>query len=332
MKEWIVSKAEAGGRLDKYIKARLNTAPDSFIYKMARKKNLLLNEKKCTGKEILHDGDHIKLYVSDDTINLFSSPDQSFRDSDCYKTAYKELKGIRVIKEEQDVIFLFKPAGILSQKATPSDLSLNEWFIGYLLNTNRITEKSLSVFKPSVLNRLDRNTSGIVICGITPAGSRYLSSLIKNHSIRKFYQCLVYGNCTLNGEFDGFLYKDERKNHVSFYKRKEDIPKEQINAAKPVSLSVNVLQTKKDISLLEINLHTGKSHQIRAMLSGFGYPIIGDLKYGTESSQKFKHKEGQLLCAVRVEFPEITGDFSYLNNQIISCQAPFADEWIDNQK
>ena len=114
MKEWIVEKSDAGGRLDKYMKARLNLAPDSFFYKMARKKNLVINDKKCTGKEILKEGDSVKLYVSDDTLRKFSSLTESEGNPDkerinSFLEAYHRLEGIRILREDEDFIFLYPP-------------------------------------------------------------------------------------------------------------------------------------------------------------------------------------------------------------------------------
>ena len=322
MKEWIVEKSDAGGRLDKYMKARLNLAPDSFFYKMARKKNLVINDKKCTGKEILKEGDSVKLYVSDDTLRKFSSLTESEGNPDkerinSFLKAYHRLEGIRILREDEDFIFLYKPAGILSQKASENDLSLNDWLLGYLFEEKRITKDRFKIFHPSVLNRLDRNTCGIVICGITPAGSRFGSALLKDRSLHKYYHCIVEGECNLTGDFEGYLYKNNTANKVSFYESFEEVPEDEKNNASKVSLAVKPLEYRSGRTLLEILLYTGKSHQIRAMLSHYGYPIAGDPKYGDAKDS------GQQLCAVRIQFPETEGEFSYLSNEVISCEAPF---------
>ncbi len=322
MIEWKVARSEAGGRLDKFIKSRLKEAPDSFIYKMARKKNLVLNDARCTGKELLKSGDSIKLYVSDETIALFSSEKSTDSKVSMYTDAYQKLKEIQVIEEYSDLLFLYKPAGILSQKAKNSDLSVNEWLIGYLLSNNEITEESLRIFHPSVLNRLDRNTSGIVICGKTPLGSRFGSALLKDRTLHKYYHCIVYGECRLSGTYKGYLYKDKSDNLVSFYTDEGKIPGNKVAEAKPVSLSVKPLTEANNKTLLEIELHTGKSHQIRVMLKNLGFPIVGDPKYGKVSAQN--QSSGQMLCAVRLEFPEINGDIAYLSKRIITCKAPFS--------
>ena len=322
MVEWIVKPEESGGRMDKYLKQRLKNAPDSFFYKMARKKNLVLNGKKCTAKEILNAGDKINLYVSDDTIALFSGNSGSeINHISEYRNAFEKLKGITVIYEDSDLLFLYKPAGILSQKADSETLSLNEWMIGYLLDKNIVSVDSLKVFHPSVLNRLDRNTSGIVIAGITPRGSRFGTKMIRERAVRKFYHCITEGICELNGCFEGYLIKNRESNISSFYLTLEEIPEKNRKAADKVSLSAKPLENKCGHTLMEIELHTGKSHQIRSMLSTLGSPIAVDPKYGNS-----KNAFGQLLCAVRIEFPDRMEeeDFASYQSKIIECKAPFS--------
>ncbi len=314
MKEWKVDKKESGTGLLKFCKSRLNQAPDSFFYKMARKKNLTLNDKKCTGRELLKEGDVIKLYVSDDTVALFSCLPKEKTDGkkDRYEEAYESLDGIRIIDEEEDFLILYKPAGVLSQKAKADDLSINEWCIGYLLKNEIISEESLRIFKPSVLNRLDFNTAGLILCGITPRGSRFGSEIIRDKSLRKFYLMEVEGKCELNGTLEGFLSKDEKKNMVSFYKGEEEIPDGEKTSY--VGIKVKSLEYREDTdsTLMEAELLTGKSHQIRAIMASFGYPLWGDMKYGHGGS-----KDGQRLLAYRLEFPEIHGDFAYLSKKVI---------------
>ena len=314
MKEWKVDKKEAGTGLLKYCRARLSAAPDSFFYKMARKKNLTVNDKKCTGREILKEGDVVKLYVSDDTVALFSGSTEGdfFERSVQYLEVYRKLNGVEIIDEEEDFLILYKPAGVLSQKAKREDLSVNEYCIGYLLNSGRIDVESLRIFRPSVLNRLDFNTAGLILCGITPRGSRFGSEIIRDKSLRKFYLMEVEGKCELNGKLEGFLSKDEKQNIVSFYKGEKEIPDGEKTSY--VGIKVKSLEYREDTdsTLMEAELLTGKSHQIRAIMASFGYPLIGDMKYGHGGSL-----DGQKLLAYRLEFPEIQGDFAYLSKKVI---------------
>ena len=313
MISYIVTKSEAGGRMDKFIKSRLHSAPDSFIYKMARKKNLTLNGKKCEGREILKEGDEIKLYVKDETIALFSGNVQNSDVSE-YRKAYETLKGIKVLKETDDILFLNKPSGILTQKAEGNTFSLNEWMIGYLLDQNIITEESLQNFHPSVLNRLDRNTSGIVLCGITPLGSRVVSKMLKDRTLHKYYECLVKGDCKLGGRISGYLIKDHAKNQSDFFESQNAIEEKRRKEAKEVSLRVKVLGKENNNTRLSIELETGKSHQIRVMMAHFGYPLVGDAKYGND-----RVANGQNLHAARVLFPDKCPEIPYLEGlEVIS--------------
>ena len=166
-----IGKNQAGQRLDKYLKKALPGAGTGFLYKMLRKKNITLNGKKAEGKEILTEGDEVKCFFSEETFASLSGT-KSAEDTSDYRKAYRLLRDVCVIYEDDDILLLDKPAGVLTQKAKPEDLSLNEWLIGHLLETGAIKEADLATFHPSVCNRLDRNTSGIVLCGKTLAGSQ----------------------------------------------------------------------------------------------------------------------------------------------------------------
>ena len=156
MRELTIRTNEAGQRLDKFLVKYMPLAPKSFFYKMMRKKNITLNGKKASGQERLAEGDTVKLFLSDETIDKFTKTDTALQKS---ITPVAELD---ILYEDQNTIFINKPAGMLSQKAAKDDISLVEYVIGYLLESRQITEEELHTFHPSVCNRLDRNTSGIV--------------------------------------------------------------------------------------------------------------------------------------------------------------------------
>ncbi|MDE6700251.1 MAG: RluA family pseudouridine synthase, partial [Acetatifactor sp.] len=167
MQEITVGTNQAGQRLDKFLHKCLPEAQNSFLYKMLRKKNITLNGKRAEGRELLQQGDVVRMFFAEETFLKFSG--QSGKSE--YLKAYRQLEDISVIYEDKERVILNKPAGVLSQKAKDSDLSLNEWLIGYLLETGAITAGELCTFKPSVCNRLDRNTSGLVLCGKTLHGT-----------------------------------------------------------------------------------------------------------------------------------------------------------------
>ena len=204
MREIVIEKNEAGQRLDKFLAKYMNEASKSFFYKMMRKKNITLNGKKCEGNEKLAEGDVVKLFLAEDTIEKFSS------------VQVQEVKKVDldILYEDDEIILVNKPAGMLSQKAKETDESLVEYLIDYLLGSGKLTESGLRAFRPSVCNRLDRNTSGIVAAGKSLAGLQMLSGVFKDRSIHKYYQCLVSGEIRDVKTVDGWLLKDEKKNQV----------------------------------------------------------------------------------------------------------------------
>lgn len=313
MREYIVKKSDEGQTVIKYLNRMLSAAPVSFFYKMIRKKNIVLNDnKKLSGKEIVKEGDVIRLYVSDDTVSMFSD-EQSAR-VDEYIECYRRLGDIKIVYEDEHIIIADKPRGILSQKASNMDVSINEWLIGYMLINNEISNEDLKVFKPSVCNRLDRNTGGIIIFAKTLFGANKINPLIKERTIRKFYHTVCYGNFEKEVHDISFLKKDENANMVEVsdtfiegYKRIETI-------IRPVRYN-----KKKDITLLEVELITGKSHQIRATLNKLGYPIIGDTKYTKINANL--DVNGQLLYATSVVLPQMD-EYPMLSNREFKIDFP----------
>lgn len=308
MQEIIISANEAGQRMDKLLAKYLNEAPKSFIYKMMRKKNIVLNGKKADGSEKLNLGDSVRLYLADETIEKFSKVKVQ-------KTSAK----LNIIYEDDNILLLNKPAGMLSQKAKPQDVSAVEHVITYLLESGQLKEEMLRSFHPSVCNRLDRNTSGILAAGKSLAGLQELSALFKNRNLKKFYRCIVAGQVKESSHISGWLYKDEKTNKVTVLdKEREDAVRIETEY-RPVSIG-------KDATLLEVHLITGRTHQIRAHLASVGHPILGDYKYGRKQANDDCKKEygvqAQLLHAYRLEFPELSGALSNLSGQKFTAEVP----------
>ena len=204
MREIMISKNEANQRLDKFLNKLLKEAPAGFYYKMLRKKNIVLNGKKASGNERLKEGDRVKLFLSDETFQKFCHP----------KSTLRTNQRLDIIYEDQDVILINKPVGMLSQKAKAEDVSLVEHLISYLLENGSITEEGLLTFSPSVCNRLDRNTSGLVAAGKSLVGLQTLSAWFRDRTMEKYYLCLVCGKMEQGQYISGYLKKDERKNQV----------------------------------------------------------------------------------------------------------------------
>ena len=289
MREIQITENEAGQRFDKLLGKYLKEAPKSFLYKMLRKKNITLNGKKATGNEKLKTVDCVKLFLSDETIEKFSSTFDEYTNV-----------ALDIIYEDANIILINKPVGMLSQKAKDSDTSLVEHLISYLVNSNQLSKKELLTFRPSICNRLDRNTSGIVAAGKSLIGLQMLSKMFFERDIEKYYVCLVKGHITSPQHIEGWLRKDEKNNTVEVLDKEQEGSVQIITEYTPLGYANNV-------TLLEVHLITGKTHQIRAHLASIGHPLIGDPKYGdyrvNEFYRKKYHLKGQLLHAKRLVFP-----------------------------
>lgn len=309
MQELYIGPNEAGQRLDKYLHKALPGATTSLLYKQLRKKNITLNGKKAEGKEVLQQSDKVQCFFSDETFATFSggyiqkmnNSEISESDTAEYLSAYDKLKDIKIIYEDQNILIANKPVGILTQKAEVTDLSLNEWVIGYLLTHKKITPMQLHTFKPSVCNRLDRNTSGIVLCGISLAGSQALSKLIKDRTLQKFYVTICEGKLTSPQTISGFLTKDKKNNKVTIVQK----PSSEEDKASQILTKYRPIQSSDNYTLLEVELITGKTHQIRAHLASISHPLIGDKKYG---GKECFHLKSQLLHAQHIVFPASIDD------------------------
>lgn len=305
MRTIIIQSNEAGQRLDKFLHKYMKEAPAGFYYKMMRKKNIVLNGHKCSGEEKLCKGDEIRLFLAEETLVKFGAALQPQIGTAEYERAFSSLGELPVLYENDHILAVNKPAGVLTQKAKPQDISLNEWLIGYLLENGRIAKAELSTFKPAVCNRLDRNTSGLVLCGKSLEGSRFLTKLIRDRSIRKFYRLLVKGVIRQDVTLNGWLMKEENKNQVRILCHPQEGSVEIKTGIHPI-LS-GTLTGCGTVTYAEVELFTGKTHQIRAHLASLGHPLLGDCKYGDPQLNMACRKYGvksQLLHAYRAEFPE----------------------------
>ena len=313
----MIEKNEAGQRLDKFLAKYMNEASKSFFYKMMRKKNITLNGKKCEGNEKLAEGDVVKLFLAEDTIEKFSS------------VQVQEVKKVDldILYEDDEIILVNKSAGMLSQKAKETDESLVEYLIDYLLGSGKLTESGLRAFRPSVCNRLDRNTSGIVAAGKSLAGLQMLSGVFKDRSIHKYYQCLVSGVIRDVKTVDGWLLKDEKKNQVRILTEAEAKRfggRDGDEEPKRIQTKYEPIATDGRFTLLKVTLLTGRSHQIRAHLASLGHPIVGDSKYGGVSkvNPSGRTVKYQLLHSYRLEFPKLAEPFAYLSGRVFEAPMP----------
>ena len=258
MKQMTIKENEAGQRLDKYLAKLLPKAPKSFFYKMLRKKNITLNKKKASGGEKLQCGDLVQLFLGQETLEKFSG--------EAFQRSHGELD---ILYEDEQVLLLNKPVGMLSQKGKPQDVSMVEYLITYLLESGQITEEQLRTFRPGICNRLDRNTSGILVAGKTLVSLQELSKLFHDRILEKYYLCLVKGQIVQKKFIKGYLHKNEKCNKVSI----EEVP---FPGASPIETSYEPLAHNREMTLLKVHLITGRTHQIRSHLAYIGHPILGD--------------------------------------------------------
>ena len=379
MREINVSTNEAGQRLDKLLRKYLKNANTSFIYKMLRKKNIVLNDKKAEGKEILNLGDSVKMYFSEETFatmtgrtgQYFGSAEKNREaradataqctstSSDYTASAGKrsaqthrsgssadtnsaqmrrsassgntserrekrafDVEGFRkhIVYEDENLLVLNKPSGWLSQSDASDLPSVNERCLQYLMATGALTEAQLQTFRPGIANRLDRNTSGLILFGKTLPALQALATLLRDRTIEKYYLAIVNGDIDHAQRIDGYLAKDERTNRVEI--RPQPFPD-----AVEIHTAYEPLKRSAEYTVLKVHLITGKTHQIRAHLRAIGHPIIGDPKYGRKDANAYYRTHGgvqsQLLHAWELHFPEnIDGPLQKLAGQTITAEPP----------
>lgn len=309
MKNFIIEKNEAGQRFDKYLAKLLKKAPKSFLYKMLRKKNITLNGKKAAGNEILKCGDEVKLFLSEETFEKFSK-------SEAVSLARFPLD---ILYEDDNVLLINKPAGMLSQPCESGQPSLVEYVTGYLLDQGSIAKSSLSTFHPGVCNRLDRNTSGIVAAGKSLIGLQELSKMFHDRTIHKDYLCLAAGEIKKRNFIKGYLHKDTKCNKVIVYEKK-------VQDSQPIETYYTPLGSSGSETLLLVRLVTGRTHQIRAHLASIGHPVVGDTKYGDKDVNRYFRErfclEHQLLHGYRLTFPEVSGPLACLSGTVHTAPVP----------
>lgn len=310
MKEVIIRNNDSGQRLDKFLQKYLREASKGFLYKMLRKKNIKLNDSRAEGREILTRGDRVTLYLSDETIERFRGQTVPY--------IYPQ-RDLGILYEDENVVLLDKPAGMLSQKAKREDVSLVEYFLGYLQGKG--AWQPGDTFTPGICNRLDRNTSGIVIAGKSLAGLQRMSELLKERTVDKYYLAIVEGVMTEPEVIRGYLAKDGRTNRVTVYDRDGE-------GRSYIETGYEPLADNGTETLLRVRLVTGKTHQIRSHLSSIGHPLLGDIKYGGKSHQGMP---GYFLHAQDICFPRLSEPFGGLSGRCVRAPLPPAFKKMRNE-
>lgn len=313
MKKIIIDKNESDQRLDRFLKKYLENASQGFIYKMLRKKNIKLNGKKANPDDHIMEGDIIDIYLADETVEKFIATERPIKS--------KLIPNI--VYEDENIILMNKKMGILSHGAGGEfEENIVDSMISYLIEKKEYIPRIEKTFTPSICNRLDRNTSGIIIGAKNYQSLKAINEALRSFEVRRFYKTIVKGRIDKNFKSEGYLSKDEDRNKV-------EVTKDYTAGSKKIVTYIKVLEKAEDFSLLEIELITGRTHQIRGHLSSLGYPVIGDRKYGDKKvNKKFQTEydlENQYLHGYKIEFNGLKDSCSYLNGK--SFESPIEERY-----
>lgn len=312
MISFIIKKEEDGQTLEKFVKKVLSEAPLSFIYKLFRKKDVKVNGHWQDKKYLISSGEEISIYITDSQLEEFKRQVES-----------KQVEDISswVIYEDENILLINKPRGVLVQKNSEDSNALDEMVISYLTNKGEYDPNKNLGYKPAPAHRLDRNTAGIVVFGKNIATLRYLSEALNDKSvISKRYLALVKGEISKDGEINAPLLKNSKSQRVSVS-----------NEGKPSITRYKVVETFKGYTLLEVELLTGRTHQIRVHMAYINHPVVGDSKYGDyELNKEIESKYGfknQFLEAYQLDFNKLNNPLKYLSGR--SFKISLNDEFLN---
>lgn len=310
MKEITIGKNDAGQRLDRFVGKAVPLLPESLLQKYIRLKRIKVNGKGAKRDYHLISGDTVQLYINDE---FFERP----REENSYLKI--STPRLHILYEDNHLLLVDKKPGVLCHSAGKWDYNtLIANIQAYTYQKGEWNPRGENAFAPALCNRIDRNTGGIVIAAKTAEALRIMNQKIKDREIEKYYLCIVHGKPSpAEGTLSGYIFKDAKKNQV--YVKHQPEP-----GAKLSQTKYRVLQTKNGLSLVECELLTGRTHQIRAQMADAGWPLLGDGKYGSERKNKqFGETSGQALYSYRLLFRFTTdsGALSYLNGKEFSIDS-----------
>lgn len=307
MRELLISANEGGQRIDKFLVKKFKTMPLSLVYKYLRTKKIKINGKKAAPGDFINEGDKLSLYISDE---FFSADNENL--------AFLHMTpNVTVVYEDENIIIADKPAGMLTHSDDKEGYNtLINHIKAYLYKKGEYNLNE--AFAPALCNRIDRNTCGLVIAAKNAAALRDMNRRIKERAVTKRYLAVVHGKpIPESGTLSDYIFKDRKVNKVYINKQKGTA------GEKSAVTKYRVLETKDDVSLIEAELITGRTHQIRAQLAAAGYPLRGDGKYSVNKKDRELGYSHQSLCSYKIKFEKTDADsLSYLDGKVFYATAP----------
>lgn len=308
MRSFNINNNDAGQRIDKFLQKAVPKLPDRLMYKYIRLKRIKRNGKRCEASEKLCQGDIIELYINDEFFEDINPNDFMSVSS-----------SIKIVYEDDNVLFLDKPCGLVVHEDDDNTLdTLINRVKKYLFEKGEYIPEDENSFAPSLCNRLDRNTQGIVICAKNAESLRIMNLAVKERLIEKKYLCITTSRpVPKKAVIEAYLVKNESENKVRIYNKR-------IDGSKKIITGYETLKTSGGLTLCEINLITGRTHQIRAHMAYIGCALLGDGKYGSNEINRRYGVKTQALCAYKLRFlkTDKLGSLSYL------CEKEFVIEDI----
>lgn len=319
MRRFSAGENEEGVRLSRFVAQVTQNLPNSLLYKSFRNGRIKVNGKKAGADTRLITGDIIELYINDEFF-----PAKPAAQGPAISSGRPALP-LATVWQNKDIAILYKPAGLLCHNDNTKDPTLQAIFADTLAGHGEYSPSSENTFAPALCNRLDRGTEGLVIGAKRYAALRDMNELIRLGLVQKTYLCVAVGTPP-EGVFNAFLQRDKNA-------KKGTVSSHSAPGAKPISTGVKVLKQHDGLALCEIDLLTGRTHQIRAHLAYLGAPILGDLKYGNPAINQAYKQKTQLLCAYRLSFAQNlppASTLAYLSGKHFTAENSYTLCWWQN--
>jgi len=312
MNTFTIQANNANQRLDKFLLKYFNKATRGLIYKLLRNKRIKLNGARAAGSEILRAGDELMFYIAPETMAGLMEA----------RAIREDCAALSVLYEDAHVLMADKPGGLLTQPDAPNADCVSERLLAYLARSGAYTAEAGAAFTPAPVNRLDRNTSGIVLCAKTLAAAQVLSAALRERAggLEKYYLAVAVGRVREAMVLSGVHQKDEKTNQATI--RNADITNVLGEDGKDAVTEITPLSHGDGFTVLRVKLLTGRTHQIRAHLQSIGHPIVGDPKYGDAAANRAFGVKGQLLCAYELRMGELDEPLAYLNGKVFCAPLP----------